>query len=218
MTTLLPYLYRFDPERQVVFERLRRFSRQFVLAGGTAMMLQIGHRLSFDFDCFSEKLLPSLLPHKAKTVFGPLISPEVQTREQLTFKTAKGINVTFVYHPYKPLKKIIETSSISLFHLDDLAANKAYTIGRRAAWRDYVDLFFLLKWKLYTMEKIITLGKQKFSGEFGEKLFLQQLVYFKDIEVVPTIFLKEKYTPHDIETFLSEKVEAYLKKVLEKKS
>jgi len=39
-------------------------------------------------------------------------------------------------------------------------------------WRDYVDLFFFLKWRFYSIEKIITLAKEKFGGEFNEKLFL----------------------------------------------
>jgi len=32
------------------------FSKQFILVGGTAIGLQIGHRQSIDFDLFSNKL------------------------------------------------------------------------------------------------------------------------------------------------------------------
>lgn len=214
MPMLLRYMDQLDPERLEVFEKLAAFSSSFVLAGGTAIMFQIGHRKSYDFDCFSLGTLPDNLIRKVRSVFGPKIYPEYRTSEQLTFKTGKGISLTFVYHPYKHVRKPIKTSSISVFHLDDLVANKAYTIGRRAAWRDYVDIFFFLKWKLYDIGKIISLTQKKFGNEFNEKLFFEQLVYFSDLEITPSVFIKESYTPDEIQSFFSKTVADYLKKVL----
>lgn len=214
---MLPqYLDQLSHERQEVFKKLKRFSDKFVLAGGTAIMLQIGHRMSFDFDCFSLSSLPQtrILMQKVKRIFGKIILVSVETSEQLTFKTHDGIGITFVHYPYKPLGKVIETGFMPLFHLDDLAANKAYTIGRRDTWRDYVDLFFLLKWKLYDLETIIALAEKKFGGEFNEKLFLGQLTYFDDLDVVATEFLKGSYTPAQIKSFLEKEVEAYVRKIL----
>jgi len=76
-------------------------------------------------------------------------------------------------------------------------------------------LFFFLKWKLFTIDALIALAVKKFAGEFNPKLFLQQLVYFDDIKVVDTIFLKESYSPSEIKAFLEKSVKDYLKKVLE---
>ena len=211
---LPPYLDQLDSERKEVFKKLGRFSKSFTLAGGTAIMLQIGHRMSFDFDCFGSQKLSDSLPRKVRDVLGKFIYLKLRSPEQITFHTEKGIEVTFVYHPYKPLKKPIETDSIAFFHLDDLAANKAYTVGRRGVWRDYVDLFFLLKWRLYTLEHLTALAEKKFAGEFSDKLFLQQLTYFDDITVVDTEFLKESYTPSEIKAFLEREVEEYVRKIL----
>mgnify|MGYP001149802976 FL=1 len=212
---MLPqYMAQLDLERQEVFKKLKSFSSQFVLAGGTAIMLQIGHRQSFDFDCFcqEEKLSANLLT-KIKKVFGSF-KIIFESSEILTIKTDKEIDISFVAHPFKILRPVIKTSSISLFHLDDLVANKAYTIGRRNTWRDYVDLFFFLKWRFYSIEKIIDLAKEKFEGEFNERLFLGQLVYFDDIKILPTIFLKESYTNDEIKAFLEKEVETYIRKTL----
>lgn len=211
---LLQYLGKLSPERQEVFRQLKQFSKNFVLAGGTAMMLQIGHRLSYDFDCFSLNPLSKNLLRQIKKVFGLFIAPRIQTSEQITFPTKTGIEVTFVYHPYKLLQKPIRTGSISLFSLDDLAANKAYVIGRRGVWRDYVDLFFFLKWKLYSIDRINRLAREKFKGEFNEKLFLEQLVYFDDVSVVPIDFIKESYKEKEIKEFLEKKVEEYIRRRL----
>jgi hypothetical protein len=98
--------------------------------------------------------------------------------------------------------------------MDDLIANKAYTIGRRGAWRDYVDIFICLKWGICSIDKIIRLAKKKFNGEFNEKLFFEQLTYFDDIKIIPTEYIKDSYTPSEIKSFLELEVRKYLKKIL----
>lgn len=98
--------------------------------------------------------------------------------------------------------------------MDDLAASKAHVIGRWPAWRDYVDLFFLLNRNLYSIENLISLAEKKFRGEFNPKLFLQQLVYFDDVKIAETVFAKKSFTPEEIKSFLEKQVELYLKKTL----
>lgn len=197
-----------------MFEQLSVFATTFTLAGGTALMLQIGHRQSYDFDCFTQVKLPKTLRHKVRKLFGSSIVTEVDEEWMLTVRTPSDVEVSFVEHPYPLLKKPVRTPFISLFHMDDLAANKANVIGRRPAWRDYVDLFFLIKWNLYSIDSIIRLAEKKFAGEFNPKLFLQQLVYFDDIKIVDTTFLKESYTPEQIRKLLERQVETYLKTAL----
>lgn len=212
---LPPYLDRLDPARQTAFKNLTAFSDEFVLAGGTAIMLQIGHRQSYDFDCFTKKTLEhDQILRKAKRIFGQQIEPHIRTHEMLSLKTPNLVEVTFVSHPFPFLKDPILSNSIPLFHLDDLAANKAYVVGRRPAWRDYVDLFILFKWDLYTIKSLIELAERKFTGEFSAKLFLEQLTYFSDINIVPVKFIKISYTPEEIKSFLENQVTAYLKKLI----
>ena len=63
---------------------------------------------------------------------------------------------------------------------------KAYAIGRRASYRDYVDLYELLRGGKVTLDYILKRAHQKYNtgGEilFSPKLFLQQLVYTKDVK------------------------------------
>lgn len=214
---LPPFTDRLDSARQIAFKHLSAFANRFILAGGTAMMLQVGHRYSYDFDCFSQDPLSRTLPAKVKRIFGSSHIVEVDEEWMYSVRTKEGIVVSFVHHPYPTLKKPIRTDFIPLFHLDDLAANKANVIGRRPAWRDYVDLFFFLKWKMYSMDELITLASKKFAGEFNPKLFLQQLVYFDDMREAETVFLKESYTSEGVKNFLESQVDAYLKSVLPQK-
>src|SRR3989344_1078918 len=71
-----------------------------------------------------------------------------------------------------------------------LAAMKAYALGRRAKWKDYVDLYFIMK-DYHSMTTIVKKTKQIFAHEFNEKIFRAQLAYFKDIDYSESvIYLK----------------------------
>lgn len=206
------YTTNLDPHRQVVFQKLATFSPEFVLAGGTAIMLQLNHRQSYDFDCFSSSPLQNTLLRQAKKVFGEKINVQIDSSDTLLFTTPENVEVAFVYYPYPPLHSLVETESIPLFNLADLAADKARTIGRRGMWRDYVDLFFFLKREVFNLDEIAREAEKRFAGEFSDKLFLEQLVYFDDLEMPPIAFLQETYAFEEIMDFLMKEVEAQAKK------
>lgn len=203
----------FDTDRNQIFQKLSLFRKDGYLAGGTALALQINHRKSFDFDIFIEKPVGHNLKKRVEQVFGKN-EYYINTGEQISFKTIKNIGITFVTYYFKPLFVPIKTTSISLASIKDIAADKAHTIGRRAVWRDYVDFYFLLKWNLVTLTDIINHAQRKFGYEFIKTQFLEQLVYFKDLNMQKIDFLKVSYTDSDIQSFLVKKVEDYLKKIL----
>ncbi len=214
MPMLPQYFNLLDPERQRIFQKLKAFKSNFVLGGGTAIMLQIGHRHSYDFDCFADKEISTMLFYRTRKIFGQSTKLQIKTSEMIAVVTHQGVEVSFVWHPFPTIRPIIETNCINLFHLEDLIANKAYTIGRRNAWRDYVDLFFFLQRKRYSLGDIIGFAQKKFSGGFNQKLFLAQLTYFKDVPIQDTTFIKDSFTPSQIKSFLEKEVEKYVKNVL----
>ena len=57
---------------------------------------------------------------------------------------------------------------------------KAYALGRRAKWKDYVDLYFLIKYH-YSIKEISEKASEIYGDLFSEKLFRGQLNYFKGI-------------------------------------
>ena len=202
-----------DEKQQVVFSKLSFFKRYGYLARGTALALQIQHRKSFDFDVFVKKSVDRNLKNKIKKVFGN-VTYYVDTSDQVSFKTKDDISVTFVWYPYLHLFSLVRTSSISLSIVNDIAADKAHTIGRRAVWRDYVDLFILLRKRFTTLKQICGLAGKKFGGEFNEALFLEQFCYFKDLSISPIEFLKDQYTPKEIQSFLEKEIKKYLVKIV----
>ena len=205
-----PFMTNLDKKRREALYKLAAFKGDFVLAGGTAIILQIGHRLSYDFDLFSARPLKSNLLQKCVNLFGKNLEVRVNNPDLLLFRTPSNVNIDFVYFPFPPLHPIIDLGPVQSFSLKDLAANKAYTLGRRAVWRDYVDLFFILRWKITNLEQIIDEASERFKPAFNEKLFLEQLTFFQDLKVIETKFLKKSYTPKQIKTFLTDQVGKYL--------
>ena len=204
------HLETLDKQRQEAFKKLFAFKKDGCLAGGTALSLQINHRKSVDFDIFLPKPLSPQFFRRVTEILGKDIKAKLNTGDLLLIETPQKIQVHFVYIWYKKLYPAIKTASIDLEAVGDIAANKAYTIGRRAAWRDYADLFYLLKNKFTTLEKIIKDARKKFEGEFVEAQFLQQLCYFKDMTISPIEWIGSVYSPEDIELFLEKEVKDYL--------
>lgn len=197
-----------DTERLEVFNLLSSFKKYGILGGGTAIALQIEHRKSYDFDIFLEESIPKVLINDVKEIFPDFQILREETN-QLDFVVRNEVKLTFLKHAFSPLYPPIRTSSLSLFNLKDLASNKAATIGRRGVWRDYVDLFFLIKKGVSSLASIITETEKRFGGEFNKRLFLEQLLYTKDITDFGIDYLNESYSFEEISSFFENQVESY---------
>jgi hypothetical protein len=88
----------------------------------------------------------------------------------------------------------------------EIALMKAFTLSFRGTNKDYIDLFFLIRDKHITLEKIAELGEKKYAQEFNFNLFLQQLLYLQDLKKEPIEFLKEKVTEQQAQTFFQKKI------------
>ncbi len=198
-----------DDQRKAFFGKLKAFGKTATLGGGTALALQIHHRLSFDFDLFIPTPLPRSLYRTIQTVIGEAPEKLVDTSDQLTVKFASGVELTFLYYWYPPLYPTIPTGSLPLFDRRDIATDKALTLGRRNVWRDYVDFFFLLKDGDLTLDHLITDAQKRFGNEFSPKLFLEQLSYTGDVADFAVTFVGHSYSPEEITAYLTEHVARY---------
>lgn len=159
----------------------KKFIKNFGLVGGTAIALQIGHRRSIDFDLFSNKKFNNSEIRK-KIIKNKYKINKVSKDEigQFTF-FVNNARLTFVHYPFKIKFSEYFEKTLRMPDLLTLAAMKAYALGRRAKWKDYVDLYFIIN-KYHSIEKIVKRSKIIFENEFNEKIFRSQLAYFKDID------------------------------------
>ncbi|MEK7071920.1 MAG: nucleotidyl transferase AbiEii/AbiGii toxin family protein [Patescibacteria group bacterium] len=192
-------------EAKKILQELDKFS-DFYLAGGTGLALQIGHRISVDFDFFEmEDISKNLLP-KVKEIFrNSKIEVVVKNSSQLTI-IVNGVNLSFIKYPFPVVSKFINYKGINILPPLEIAAMKAYALGRRAVLKDYVDLYYFLKEKFGGLKDIIKICGKKYGQEFDARLFLEQLIYSKDIEEMEVNFLKPAIGKKEAGLFFQKKI------------
>jgi len=174
---------------------VRLFSKKFGLVGGTAIALHLGHRESIDYDLFTFDEFTNQEIRRKISRIAKINAIFRDETGQFTL-AINGIRFTFFQFPYKidfsePLGDIIKLPDILT-----LAAMKAFALGRRAKWKDYVDLYFILKVG-HTIPQITAKGVEIFGNEFNEKIFRTQLAYFADIDYSEEIIYKDGFSTDD---------------------
>jgi hypothetical protein len=187
-------------EGRKLFPALAAFD-SFYLAGGTALALQIGHRLSVDFDLFCNDLIDRTLLSKAKKVFaGFPVEPVINNPDELTAFIG-GVKVTFLSYPFPVIEPFVAVDGLRMLSVKEIGATKAYTIGRRGTYKDYVDLYFIIAEHHASLEEIIAMAEKKFGHEFNSRLFAEQLLFMDDIRDYQIDFLKMPMQASDITAF-----------------
>jgi len=183
---------------------MSQFKREYYLVGGTAIALYIGHRRSIDFDMF--KFAP--VNHKKNldkmidSGFEHMVTRRVTEQMNLV---VNGVKVTFFQYPFSIKPSTNFEDCFRLPSLLDLAAMKAYALGRRSKWKDYVDLNFLLMGH-FTIAEISKRAEELFGELFSEKLFRSQLCYFDDIDYTEEVeyVIPNPPTDEDVKKTLTE--------------
>jgi len=194
----------FSKSQVELFPYIKKFQRSFYMVGGTAIALHLGHRRSIDFDLFTSKQLYKSrikgklleLPYSQVTLF--------EDFDQLHL-SINSVKVTFFSFPYPIEHGVTIDKLISIPSLLTLASMKAFALGGRAKWKDYVDLYFILK-DHYSIEDIAKVATINFGQMFSEKLFREQLAFHKDINYSePIEYLTTPVPEEEIKNFLIEK-------------
>lgn len=180
---------------------IREFKREYYLVGGTAIALYLGHRRSIDFDLFKFSMISAKKNIEKLSRSNVDFTITRNVTEQLNL-IANNVKMTFFQYPFQIEAKNDFEKVIRIPDLLDLAAMKAYALGRRSKWKDYVDLYFLLKDK-FTLQQIIDRAIMIFGDLFSDKLFRSQLSYFDDIDYTEEVdYLVNAPSDAEIKSFL----------------
>ncbi len=193
----------FNQKQVQLLPLMSGFKREFYLVGGTAIALHIGHRQSIDFDMFkkTDLKIPKIISKISESGYNHTVTRRVS--EQLNLILNK-VKLTFFQYPFHIDTPCKYEDVFKLPDLLTLAAMKSYALGRRSKWKDYVDLYYILK-SYHTVNQISEKASAIYGDLFSEKLFRAQLCYFEDMDhSEPVEFLKEKPTENEIKNFLTE--------------
>ena len=163
-----------------------RFIKDYTLVGGTALAIQLEHRMSeyLDFVIDAEKLNIQAIKRNIAKLFPDhkIIRQEAPWQIDFIINTVK---VTFfptgaVAIPFKINQHAIRFKNLAVCKAKIIASLKMATIAERNTIRDYYDLYILTKYH-YSLKEIILKTKQLIPN-LSPITYTETLIYTKDIE------------------------------------
>lgn len=185
------------------------------LAGGTALALQLGHRLSYDFDFFTDQ------PFR-ETMITQRLSKSLSSfqAEYIEWRTILGwiqkTKFSLFFYEYPLLFDVHESLGVKVADVRDIAPMKIAAIADRGTKRDFVDLYFIIvKKNILTLEECLALYDKKFKLLSQNKLhILKSLTYFDDAETSGELEMLEPVDWKAVKKFFQQETIALSKKIL----
>ncbi|MCK4487304.1 MAG: nucleotidyl transferase AbiEii/AbiGii toxin family protein [Desulfobacterales bacterium] len=150
------------------------------LAGGTAAALQLGHRISVDFDFFTTK---EFVPRAFSAELSKLGSFQKEQADKGTVSGKfEGIQFSLFVYEYPLIRPPLRYLSLNIADIRDIAAMKIDAVATRGAKRDFIDLYFISK-SGYALINLLDFYNKKY-GKLGSNLvhIHKSLVFFDDAE------------------------------------
>ena len=172
-----------------LWNELKNTPQEFVLYGGTALALRLGHRTSEDFDFFSNR---PFLPDVLRKTIGYLQDAEMRQFEENTLTAIVnrdgpvkvsffgGLKLNRVQDP-----DVMPDNGIKVASLLDIAATKLATIQQRAQARDYEDVV-ALSGAGVSLSEMLAAAEAVYGSTFNGTLSLKALTFFADGDL-PTL-------------------------------
>lgn len=156
-------------------------TEEFFLVGGTALAIQLGHRISVDLDFFR------LEPFETAAVLRmiPELRDEVTVlseAENSLHLSIAGVKVDLIRYAYPLIHPLIETPHYQMLSLPDIAAMKLSAVTNRGSKKDFFDLFELLD--RFSLEELLHFYSEKFP-QHDLFFVVRSLTYFEDADNEP---------------------------------
>jgi hypothetical protein len=161
-----------DLQKAAVFEN-------YFLVGGTALSLQLGHRISDDIDLFTQTDIhkDEIFDFLNKDYNGKYQINNMQnTILQISIN---GIKVDFVKHNYNLIESIKTEDGVRYLGIKDISAMKLMAVANRGDQaKDFIDIYYLLK--EMSLNDMFDYYKQKYNQKDISPI-KRSLVYFDDV-------------------------------------
>ena len=171
------------PQRRL-WDELSTLPPEFILYGGTAIALHLGHRESVDFDFFSNKPLdPAHLVPAIPFLVGAIVTQREPNTLSCTVDRGGVIKLSFFGLPNLPRLApplIAQDNGLQVASLLDLAATKASVVQLRAEAKDYIDIDALLTDGRINLPTALAAARAIYGEPFNPQNTLKALSYFDD--------------------------------------
>ena len=177
------------------------------LAGGTALALRFGHRLSLDLDFFKPELFDEdALLARMQTI--PDLSL-IEKGPHTLHLVIQGTKVSFLGYPYRELFRPSLFEGVPVADPRDIACMKLSAIASRGTKRDFIDLYVASE--RFGLENILTWFARKYEATRYNRLhILKSLTFFGDAEKDPLPHMLVPLVWDDVKHFFKKKVPGLL--------
>lgn len=192
----------------IVLEKIAPIATPFYLAGGTALALLFGHRISIDLDFFSENTFSISSLISQLNTLGKL---KIENQSESTFNgLLDGVKISFFRYPYPLLFPTKKYDDVELADERDIGAMKIQAISGRGSKKDFVDLFILLK--KYSLKELIDFFHKKYEKfDYNQLHILKSLGYFYDADTDPEPTYISPINWNEVKKSIKNTVDEYLK-------
>jgi hypothetical protein len=185
----------------------------FVLVGGTALALRLGHRESDDLDFFRNEhfttisILNHLYEKAPESSDLEIIFQEPRDTLHLRFK---GVKLSFLFQAGQHLDTYDLWNGVRVASVAAIVAMKLNAVAGRGERKDFIDLYTVCQ-EVMDFEEMLERGFALLPN-LNRYHVLRSLVYFQDAEKTPSLRLNREYSWTEVKRFFTEKVTRYLKK------
>lgn len=169
------------PQRQL-WDELDQVPASFVLYGGTALALRLGHRVSEDFDFFNDPFTPPNLERDIPFLRGAVRLQASPNTLVSAVERAGAVKVSFFGSLGLRRVQDPERSEVPRLHIAsllDLAATKVKVVQDRAESKDYLDIAQLLAEGI-DLGEALGAARSVYGPSFNPLLSVKALCYFGD--------------------------------------
>lgn len=172
----------------------------FYLAGGTAVALHLGHRISYDLDFFSNKSFDGLALGRTLSALGDYRNKFLDGNNLIG--GFNGTSISFIFYQPELIGKFQQFEGVNISAIDDLIGMKIEAISSRGKKRDFIDLFSMMKHKNLSIIDAMFLYKEKYN-KFNPSIIhaLKSLTYFNDAENDPLPEMKTPIQWQEVKSF-----------------
>lgn len=171
----------------------------WILAGGTGLALQTGHRISEDFDFFRNVAFDLRELHATLESVGRYET--LQESEHALTVILRGVKLSF-FHVKDPfLYDTVPYSFFSVADARDIALIKLVEVSIRGSRKDFVDLYTILRSGPKLVDYFKLLPRKYGPSRTNAYHILKSLTYFADAEKEPMPVMLEPFNWKECKAF-----------------
>lgn len=172
------------PAQRCLWMELRAAASTFVLYGGTALALQLGHRQSEDFDFFADRAIdPDTIYRTTGFLEGAQITQQAPNTLTCLVDRRGPVKVSFSGLPHlarvrAPL--VAADDGLKIASLLDIAGSKMAVVQQRAEAKDYIDIDALMTQAGIDLPTQLAAARAIRGPQFAVTPTLKALAHFDD--------------------------------------